>query len=102
MIRRKKVIVSTMAKLSEKLTTIEAYSIESLADKSTIYVATEDEFAIIRHDDALVCNVCEMPKLAEKFIKPIKDEILDLYEDLKDLQRMQLNFAVRYTPSEEK
>lgn len=102
MIRRKKVKVSTMGKLSEMLTTIEAYSVESIADKNTMFVATDDEFAIIRHDDALVCNVCEMPKLAEKFIKPIKNEILDLYEDLKDLQRMQLNFAVRYAPSEEK
>ena len=99
MIRRKKVKVSTMGKLSEMLTTIEAYSVESIADKNTMFVATDDEFAIIRHDDAMVCNIDEMPILAEKFIGPIKREILDLYEDIKDLNRMQLTFAVRYTPT---
>ena len=69
------------------------YGIESIADKRTTYIATYDDFAIVRDGDAIRCDIKEMLTLANMFVRPIKDEILALYDDIKDLYRMEVGLV---------
>lgn len=96
MIKRAKTKHDKKQKLCNKLMSMNAYAVESETDKDTIFIATGDEFAIVRNGDAILCDVSEIPTVAERFIKPIKDEILLIYDDLKDLHRMEMNYAVKY------
>lgn len=96
MIRRAKAKYDIKEKLCNQLISLDAYAIDSLVDKSTLFIATEEEFAIVRQGDALICEVREMPQLAIKFIEPIRNEIMEIYEDIKDLKRMDVAYASRY------
>ena len=96
MIRRAKSKYDLKGKLCNQLISLDAYAIDSCVDKSTVFIATEEEFAIVRQGDALICEVREMPQLAVRFIEPIRDEIMEIYEDIKDLKRMDISYASRY------
>lgn len=76
------------------LTNFDFYAVQSIADSQTIYIMDGEEFAILRHKDGARWKIEETPKIAEKipFLK-IRDEILAIYEDIKDLNRMQVNYG---------
>lgn len=92
MIRRYTVKNINNRPIDDLLNTTDLYTIVSIEDRSTRYAADDKEFAIIRKNDALVCEISEMTLLAEYFIPGIKKEILDLYEDLNDLRRMEIMY----------
>ena len=69
----------------------EYYAIESIADKRLLYVCRNEDVAVIRDSDAIRCTVSELPKLAEICTVPsVRDEIKDIYEDLKYLKDLQV------------
>lgn len=61
------------------------YSIESIEDGKLRYGVKNGTFAVMRLGDAYVCDICEMPELAEYFIDGVKKEILAIYDDVKSL-----------------
>lgn len=74
------------------LTKCDAYAIESIVDDYIRYIAFDNKFAIIRHEDAMLCDIDEMNELAVMFRSDVKQEILDIYEELKDLERRELRY----------
>ena len=79
--------------IDEFLSRYNMYSVESLADKYTRYVISDNRFAIIRKNDALICEIDEMIDMAEFFNEDIKEEIIGLYEDVLDLKRMDVDYS---------
>lgn len=76
------------------LTRFEIYAIQSIADSQTIYLLDKNEFAILRHKDGVRWNIDETQEVARKIrFKAIRDEILAIYEDVKDLRRMKVNYG---------
>lgn len=74
------------------------YAIESLADKKLRYGIKNGIFAVMRLGDAMVCQIHEIPELAHDYSDgDIRQEILDIYEDIKDLYRMQVSLDRRIT-----
>ena len=78
--------------IDEFLTPYELYTIESLVDKYTRYVATDDQFAIIRKNDVLACDIDEILDMAEFFNNDIKEEIIEIYEDILYLKDMNIDY----------
>ena len=69
------------------------YSIESDI-RGVYYGVDESKFAIFRANGYVFCPIHEMPILAEKMASEImKNEILGIYEDVKDLVRMQVQYV---------
>lgn len=76
------------------LTNFDFYAVQSIADSQTIYIMDGEEFAILRHKDGARWKIEETPKIAAKIpFREIRDEILAIYEDIKDLNRMQVNYG---------
>ena len=73
------------------------YSIESLADSKLRYGVKNGLFAVMRLGDAIVCDIKDIPELADYFIGEIRQEILDIYDDIKDLERMHVHLPGRRT-----
>lgn len=71
------------------------YGIESLADSKLRYGVKNGLFAAMRLGDAMVCDIGDMPELAGYFRPDIRQEILDIYDDIKDLNRMQVRLPER-------
>lgn len=69
------------------------YAVESIV-KGIHYGADKEKFAIFRSTGAVFCPIKEMPVLASRMAdNRIKKEILEIYEDLKDLKRMGVAYA---------
>ncbi len=62
------------------------YSIDSILDNDLKYGIKNGLFAVMRHGDAIVCDVTDIPEIASWFKSKIKQEILDIYEDIRDLR----------------
>lgn len=76
------------------LTRFNVYAVQSIADSQTIYLMDGDEFAILRHHDGMRWKIGETPEVAKKIaVDAIRDEILAIYEDIKDLKRMKINYG---------
>lgn len=70
------------------------YGVESESVRGLYYVMDGEKFACCRGKDAILCTTQEMPELAEYVLnKAMKKEVLDLYEDLKDLLRMDMRLT---------
>lgn len=77
----------------DNLTRYDIYSVQSLADDMLIYMIDGIEFAMIRDEDGMRWNLNETPEVASRItVEEIKNEILDIYNDVKDLCRMQVNY----------
>ena len=61
------------------------YSIESLVDGKLRYGFKNGLFALMRLGDAIVCDVDDIPELASSLKPDIKREVLDIYDDIRDL-----------------
>ena len=79
--------------IDEFLSRNNLYAIESIVDQYTRYVISDDRFAIMRKNDALICDINEMTEMAEFFNEDIKEEIIGLYEDVLDLKRMDMDYS---------
>lgn len=70
------------------------YGVESESVRGLYYVMDGEKFACCHDNHALICTTQEMPELAEYVLnKSMKQEVLDLYEDLKDLLRMDIRLT---------
>ena len=70
------------------------YGVESESVRGLYYVMDGENFACCHDNHALICTTQEMPELAEYVLdKSMKQEVLDLYEDLKDLLRMDIRLT---------
>jgi len=67
------------------------FAIESIESNRLFYITDGEKIIMTRDSDAVMMNVKEMPKESEKFITKIKDEMLDIYADIKDYKRMGLS-----------
>lgn len=47
---------------------------------------------MVRHYDMIVWNIQDTPTEAEKFISKVKQEILDIYADIKSLRSMTVKY----------
>lgn len=76
------------------LTRFNVYAVQSIADDQTIYLLDGDEFAILRNREGMRWKIAETPEVAKKItVDAVKDEILAIYEDIKDLKRMRINYG---------
>ena len=76
------------------LTRFNVYAVQSIADDQTMYLLDGDEFAILRHHDGMRWKIAETPEVAKKIaVDAVRDEILAIYEDIKDLKRMKINYG---------
>ena len=80
--------------IDEFLSRNNLYAIESIVDQYTRYVISDGRFAIMRKNDALICDINEMTEMAEFFNEDIKEEIIGLYEDVLDLKRMDMDYSL--------
>lgn len=74
------------------LAVLDAYCIDSSV-KGVAYLASNEEFAVIRSEGFLVCKISEMPKLAKELRPVFRDEVLGIYKDLQDLKLMEVRYA---------
>lgn len=73
--------------INKKLTACPSvYGIDSLLDNDLKYGIKNGLFAIMRLGDAIVCDMDDIPQVASWFRGNIKKEILDIYEDIRDLR----------------
>jgi len=96
MFRRGTVKEKTPYILDLKLSKMELYSVISIVDKNVRYVADYERFGMIKDGEMITCDLDEIPILADMCTPLIKQEILDVYNDLKDLIRMNVKYAFRY------
>ena len=76
----------------ERLITLSTYCIDSVI-KGVAYAADQEEFAIIRSEGFVVCSIDEMPALAKELLPILREEVLEIYQDLKDLDLMEVIYA---------
>lgn len=70
------------------------YAVQSIADNQTMYLLDGDEFAILRNRDGMRWKIADTPEVAKKItVDAVRDEILAIYEDIKDLKRMKINYG---------
>ena len=93
MIMRATLNKSPYRDIDEFLFRYNVYSVESIADKYTRYVISDDKFAIIRKNDAMVCDIDEIIEMSAFFNDDIKEEIIGLHEDVLDLKAMDINYG---------
>lgn len=61
------------------------YSVESEEYDGLFYGLSDGKFAVLRPDGAVFCPVHETPKLARRMLPRIREEIMGVYKDIKDL-----------------
>lgn len=67
------------------------YQIQSEVKKSAVYGIDGDQFAIILSDGAVTCSIGEIPQLASMLkSEAMRQEVLDVLEEVRDLRRMEL------------
>ena len=44
----------------------------------------------------VICSLDEVPELAKMCVPKIREEILEIYQDLQDLTRMEINWVFKY------
>ena len=79
--------------IDEFLSRNNLYAIESIVDQYTRYVISDDRFAIMRKNDALICDIDEIMEMSEFFNEDIKEEIIGLYEDVLDLKMIGIDYS---------
>ena len=70
------------------------YSVESEVCRGLTYGISDGKFALFKTDGVAYCPIEETPMLAEQMkSKDVRDEILSIYSEVKDLQRMEFNIG---------
>ena len=71
----------------DSLRHLHCYSVESMYDDATIYLADNHRFAIVRHGEAEVCYLMEAYEMVNRLIEPFREEAMEVLEDVVDLIR---------------
>lgn len=50
------------------------------------YISDQKQMAMIRHDEMAMWDLSDTPKEVERMSELIKQEVLDIYEDIKSLR----------------
>lgn len=50
------------------------------------YISDQNQMAMIRHDEMAMWDLSDTPKEAERMSELIRQEVLDIYEDIKSLR----------------
>ncbi len=66
------------------------YAVESIEDSKIRYAVAKSEFAVLKGKFGLRCKLDEVTMLADWFPDNIKQEILDIYEDIKFLRNAEV------------
>lgn len=66
------------------------YAIESIEDIKIRYAVSRSEFAVLRGKFGIRCRLEEIKTVADWFPDNIKQEILDIYEDIKFLRNAEV------------
>lgn len=74
-----------------ELANITAYVVDSKI-KGLHYIVDGEQMAMVRHYDMIVWNISDTPSEAERFVERVKQEILDIYADIKSLRSMAVNY----------
>ena len=74
-----------------ELANITAYVVDSKI-KGLHYIVDGEKMAMVRHYDMIVWDIADTPSEAEKFINKVKQEILDIYADIKSLRSMTVKY----------
>lgn len=78
------------------------YAVESEVNKRIIYGVADGLFAILMDDGAAYCPIHEAPEMAQMIVdRRIRDEIIDIYQDIKDLQCMEVVFGLERRRNED-
>lgn len=76
------------------LTFFDLYSLQSQVDAKTYYAIDENDFAILRHKDGARWKIEDTPEVVKRITyEPIRQEIMEIYEDIKDLKRMDIIYS---------
>lgn len=69
------------------------YAIDSIAKKGVIYAIDKNKFALFTPGGYAFCPINEMQKLADMLkSEEMKKEVLALYEDIKYLKNMRIDY----------
>lgn len=72
------------------------YAVDSLVSNSIKYGISDGQFAVFTTDGVAKCPIREAQKLASQMKdERVKQEILDLYEDVKDIEVIRASFNLR-------
>ena len=99
MIRRKTIKQRNLTQLDNKLRGLTLYSLESIIDNAVRYVADYDEFGIIKRGRIVKFPLNAVPVVAESLTDDYAEEMMGIYEDIMDLQLMQIDYAKKYRSS---
>ena len=103
MIRRKRIKQRNLTQLDNKLRGLTLYSVASIIDNAVRYVADYDEFCIIKRGRIVKFPLNAVPVIAESLTDDYAAEMMGIYEDIMDLQLMQIDYAKKYrSPKGEK
>ena len=103
MIRRKKIKQRNLTQLDNKLRGLTLYSVASIIDNAVRYVADQDEFGVIKRGRIVKFPLNAVPVVAESLTDDYAEEMMGIYEDIMDLQLMQIDYAKKYrSPKGEK
>ena len=66
------------------------YAVDSIEDRKIRYAIAQKECAVLRGKFGLRCKLDEVTTLADWFPDNIKQEILDIYEDIQFLRKAEV------------
>lgn len=69
------------------------YAVESEHRNDIIYLIDDTRFCIVDLKGLVFCPIHEVPQLAAKMKRKYREEVLEIYEDIKDMQRMGIIYA---------
>ena len=103
MLRRKRIKQRNLTQLDNKLRGLTLYSVASIIDNAVRYVADYDEFGIIKRGRIVKFPLNAVPVVAKSLTDDYAAEMMGIYEDIIDLQLMQIDDAKKYrSPKGEK
>ena len=89
--------------IDDRLSGQDLYSVVSIVNKDVRYVADQDEFGVIKRGRIVKFPLNAVPVVAESLTDDYAEEMMGIYEDIMDLQLMQIDYAKKYrSPKGEK
>ena len=82
--------------IDDRLSGQNLYSVVSIVNKDVRYVADQDEFGVIKRGIIVKFPLNAVPVVAESLTDDYAEEMMGIYEDIMDLQLMQIDYAKKY------
>lgn len=74
--------------LNEMMNYKDIYAVESEVQRGIVYGISDGKFAILHGTGAIFCPFHEAPVMAMRMKKKIREEIIEVYEEVRELRRM--------------